>query len=115
MIADDTARPAFVAADLLAQAEHSVDAQVVLVTTSRRLAAACIVAVERQMAALPRRAIIERSIGESRVLVVPDLDTAIEVSNRYAPEHLILQVAAPRELLRTGAQRRIRVSRRLDA
>jgi len=99
VIADDTARPAFVAADLLAQAEHSVDAQVMLVTTSRRLAAACIVELERQMATLPRRAITERSIGESRVLFVPDLDVAIDVSNRYAPEHLILQVAAPRELL----------------
>jgi histidinol dehydrogenase len=99
VVADDTARPAFVAADLLAQAEHSEDAQVVLVTTSRRFAAACVAEVERQMALLPRRAITERSIGESRVLLVPDLATALEVSNRYAPEHLILQVAAPREWL----------------
>lgn len=99
VIADGTARPEFVAADLLAQAEHSEDAQVVLVTTSRELAVACIAEVERQMAALPRRAITERSIGESRVLLVPDLDTALEVSNRYAPEHLILQVAEPRAWL----------------
>ncbi len=99
VIADESARPEFVAADLLAQAEHSEDAQVVLVTTSRSLAAACIAAVERQMAVLPRRAITERSIGESRVLLVPDLDTALEVSNRYAPEHLILQVAEPRAWL----------------
>jgi histidinol dehydrogenase len=99
VIADGSARPEFVAADLLAQAEHSEDAQVVLVTTSRELAVACIAEVERQMAVLPRRAITERSIGGSRVLLVPDLDMALEVSNRYAPEHLILQVAEPRAWL----------------
>lgn len=99
VIADASARPAFVAADLLAQAEHSEDAQVVLVTTCRAVAEACVAEVERQLAALPRCAIASKSIGESRVLLVPDLDTALEVSNRYAPEHLILQVAAPREWL----------------
>ncbi len=99
VVADETARPAFVAADLLAQAEHSTDAQVVLVTTSRSIAAACIAEVERQMALLPRREIVAQSIAESRVLVVPDLETALAVSNRYAPEHLILQVAEPRRWL----------------
>jgi len=99
VIADASARPAFVAADLLAQAEHSEDAQVVLVATSRALASACVAEIERQLEALPRRAIAERSIAESRVLLVPDLDTALDVSNRYAPEHLILQVAEPRALL----------------
>jgi histidinol dehydrogenase len=99
VIADETARPTFVAADLLAQAEHSEDAQVVLVATSREVAAACIAEVERQLAVLPRRAIAGRAIAESRVLLVPDLATALEVSNRYAPEHLILQVAAPRDWL----------------
>lgn len=99
VIADDTARPAFVAADLLAQAEHSEDAQVVLVATSRAVAEACVAEVDRQLAALPRRAIAAKSIAESRVLLVPDLGTAMDVSNRYAPEHLILQVAAPRDWL----------------
>jgi histidinol dehydrogenase len=99
VVADDSARPAFVAADLLAQAEHSEDAQVVLVATSRDLAVACIAEVERQLAALPRRTIAGRSIGESRVIVVPDVATAIAVSNRYAPEHLILQVREPRRWL----------------
>ncbi|HEX7374361.1 MAG TPA: histidinol dehydrogenase [Steroidobacteraceae bacterium] len=99
VIADASARPGFVAADLLAQAEHSADAQVVLVTLSREFAAACIDAVERQMAQLPRRDIIAQSIAESRVLIVPDLETAIDVANRYAPEHLILQVESPRSLL----------------
>jgi histidinol dehydrogenase len=99
VVADASARPAFVAADLLAQAEHSVDAQVVLVTLGREIAAACIAEVERQMVQLPRRDIVAQSIAASRVLIVPDLETAIEVSNRYAPEHLILQVEAPRALL----------------
>ena len=99
VVADESARPAFVAADLLAQAEHSEDAQVVLVATTRAIAEACAAEVDRQLAALPRRAIAAKSIAESRVLLVPDLATAMDVSNRYAPEHLILQVAAPRELL----------------
>jgi histidinol dehydrogenase len=99
VIADESARPAFVAADLLAQAEHSEDAQVVLVATSRAIAEACVAEVAKQLAALPRRAIAARAISESRVLLVPDLGTALEVSNRYAPEHLILQVAAPRDWL----------------
>ena len=99
VIADGSARPVFVAADLLAQAEHSTDAQVVLVATSGEIAAACVAEVERQLANLPRRAIAEKSIADSRVLLVPDLVTALEVSNRYAPEHLILQVAAPRDWL----------------
>jgi histidinol dehydrogenase len=99
VVADESARPAFVAADLLAQAEHSEDAQVVLVTTSHAVAEACVAEVEKQLAVLPRRAIAAKSIAESRVLLVPDLATAMDVSNRYAPEHLILQVAAPREWL----------------
>ncbi len=99
VIADETARPVFVAADLLAQAEHSVDAQVVLVTTSRKLAAAAIAEVGEQMVRLPRREIIERSIAASRVIVVEDLETAFELSNQYAPEHLILQIEAPRQWL----------------
>jgi histidinol dehydrogenase len=99
VVADDNARPEFVAADLLAQAEHSTDAQVVLVVTSRAQAEACSAEVIRQMAVLPRRAITELSIAGSRVIVVADLAAAIEVSNQYAPEHLILQVRAPRELL----------------
>jgi histidinol dehydrogenase len=99
VIADETARPAFVAADLLAQAEHSEDAQVVLVTTARSVADACVAEVDRQLAVLPRRAIAAQAIAGSRVLLVPDLATAIDVSNRYAPEHLILQVAAPRDWL----------------
>jgi histidinol dehydrogenase len=99
VVADDGARPEFVAADLLAQAEHSPDAQVVLVTTSRAFAETCVGEVARQLELLPRRAIAARAIDESRVIVVADLETAMAVSNRYAPEHLILQVAEPRAWL----------------
>jgi histidinol dehydrogenase len=99
VVVDESARPAFVAADLLAQAEHSEDAQVMLVATSRAVAEACVAEVEKQLATLPRRNIAARAIAESRVLLVPDLETALEVSNRYAPEHLILQVNAPRDWL----------------
>jgi len=99
VIADESARPAFVAADLLAQAEHSVDAQVVLVTMSRAVAEACVAEVARQLAALPRREIAGKAIAESRVIIVPSIAVAMDVANRYAPEHLILQVTSPRDLL----------------
>jgi len=99
VIADESARPAFVAADLLAQAEHSVDAQVLLVTVSRKVADACVAEVARQLAALPRRDIAAQAIAASRVLLVPNAATAMEVCNLYAPEHLILQVTSPRDLL----------------
>ena len=99
VIADDSAEPAFVAADLLAQAEHSPDAQVMLVTLSRDFADACAAEVARQLEALPRREIASAAIASSRILLVPNLETALEVSNRYAPEHLILQVRAPRRWL----------------
>ena len=99
VIADESARPAFVAADLLAQAEHSVDAQVLLVTVSRKLADACVAEVARQLAALPRRDIAAQAIAGSRVDLVPNVATAMEICNLYAPEHLILQVTSPRDLL----------------
>jgi histidinol dehydrogenase len=99
VVADEAARPEFVAADLLAQAEHSTDAQVVLVTTSAAVAQACVQEVARQLARLPRKTNAGQSNGESRVITVPDLATAMDVSNRYAPEHLILQVKEPRALL----------------
>jgi histidinol dehydrogenase len=99
VVADDSATAEFVAADLLAQAEHSTDAQVLLVTTSREFADQCIAEVGRQLAVLPRCEIASKAIAGSRVILVTDLDTAIEVSNRYAPEHLILQVRSPRRWL----------------
>jgi len=99
VVADATARAEFVAADLLAQAEHSADAQVVLVTTSSALAEATAAEVETQMQRLGRLDTLRRSIEHARLFVVESIDTAIEVSNAYAPEHLILQVANAREWL----------------
>lgn len=99
VLADDTARANFVAADLLAQAEHDVSAQAILVTTSRGLAEAVLRELGIQQRALKRQAILERSMASSRCIIVPDLATGIGVANRYAPEHLILAIAEPRRAL----------------
>src|SRR6185295_7680477 len=88
-----------VAADLLAQAEHDTKAQAILITPSRAFAAAVSVEVHRQMQLLSRRAILEKSVANSRCIVVPDLDIAFAVANDYAAEHLILQVREPRRWL----------------
>lgn len=96
VVADATARAEFVAADLLAQAEHSADAQVIFVTTSSALAAQTAAEVEAQMQTLGRADTLRQSIEHARLFVVDTLDTAIELSNAYAPEHLILQVANAR-------------------
>jgi histidinol dehydrogenase len=99
VIADDGARAPFVAADLLAQAEHDPTAQVVLVTTSPALATRVIDELQRQQALLGRRAIIAAALEHGRLILVPDLPTAFEVSNAYAPEHLILEIREPRRWL----------------
>jgi histidinol dehydrogenase len=99
VIADADASPEFVAADLLAQAEHGTDSQVVLVTTSSQLAAAVSSELRSQLATLSRAAIAESALENSRIIIVDDLASAVEVNNRYAPEHLILQVTEPREML----------------
>jgi histidinol dehydrogenase len=99
VIADGHAHPEFVAADLLAQAEHSVDAQVLLVTPSREFAAAASRAVDRQFARLSRSSTVRAALEHGRVIVVDSLDTAMEVANAYAPEHLIIETERPREWL----------------
>jgi histidinol dehydrogenase len=99
VVADASARADFVAADLLAQAEHSADAQVVFVTTSSALAEATATQVETQLQRLSRADTLRKSIEHARLFVVDTIDTAIDVSNAYAPEHLILQVANAREWL----------------
>jgi histidinol dehydrogenase len=99
VIADGTASPAFVAADLLSQAEHGPDSQVILVTTDAALSAAVGEQLELQQQTLPRRDIVAGALEASSLIVVEDLQTAIELSNRYAPEHLILNVAEPRRWL----------------
>jgi histidinol dehydrogenase len=99
VIADADANPRFVALDLLAQAEHGPDSHVVLVTVAPALVPAVSAAIEAALPSLPRRAIIERALAGSVAVLVPDLATAVTVANRYAPEHLILQVAEARALV----------------
>lgn len=99
VIADDSARAEFVAADLLAQAEHSTDAQVVFVTISEALARAVLVELESQMRKLDRESTLRASIDHSRIFLVDTLEQAFEVSNAYAPEHLIVQVTGARDWL----------------
>jgi histidinol dehydrogenase len=99
VIADDSANARFVAADLLAQAEHDTLAQVLLVTDSARLARQVSDEVATQARTLTRRDIVAQSMAASRCILVADLDAAIEVSNDYAPEHLIIQTRNPRALL----------------
>lgn len=96
VLADESANPAWVAADLLSQAEHDEAAMPVLITPSERLARAVSTEIERRLASLPRRAIAERSIRERGVIVlVRDLDEGVDVINRLAPEHAELLVADP--------------------
>jgi len=99
VIADGKADPEFVAADLLSQAEHGPDSQVILLSPSDALLDRVAVEVERQCAALPRASIATQALAQSRLILVDSLAQAVAVSNRYAPEHLILQVTEPRALL----------------
>ena len=99
VIADNRANPAFVAADLLSQAEHGPDSPVVLVAFSKDFARRVLLQLEKQLAALPRAAIARRALRRSCVFLAANRADAVEIANRYAPEHLILQVARPRELL----------------
>jgi histidinol dehydrogenase len=99
VIADAQANPAFVAADLLSQAEHGPDSQVLLLSPSAALLDAVEAEVARQCASLPRAAIARRALAQSRLIEVDSLQQALAVSNTYAPEHLIVQVEAPRALL----------------
>ena len=91
VLADETANPIFVAADLLSQAEHGVDSQAILITTSVELQQAVKVEVERQLALLPRKEIAEKSLANSKLIVVDSMTEAIELTNAYAPEHLIIE------------------------
>jgi histidinol dehydrogenase len=92
VIADASCDPEFVASDLLSQAEHGGDSQVILVTNSEEIVAKVIEAIENQKAILPRQATVEKALENSRALVFETIETAIEFSNFYAPEHLILAV-----------------------
>jgi histidinol dehydrogenase len=99
VIADETARAEFVAADLLAQAEHSPDAQAILITPVGALAHAVLVEVQRQSAQLSRAQILTQSLQALRILVVDSLETAFDIANSYAPEHLLLEIREPRTWL----------------
>ena len=99
VIADDSANPVFVAADLLSQAEHGPDSQVVLVSPSEALLVNTISELKRQTALLPRAEIAQKALSHSRLILTPDLATAAQVSNQYAPEHLIIQTADDQALL----------------
>ncbi|MDO4163192.1 MAG: histidinol dehydrogenase [Bacteroides sp.] len=93
VLADETANPTFVAADLLSQAEHGIDSQAMLITTSADLQQAVKAEVERQLALLPRKEIAEKSLANSKLIVVRNMDEALELTNAYAPEHLIVETA----------------------
>ncbi len=95
VIADGSADPRFVAADLLSQAEHDEDAQVVLASPSGELIEAAMAETERQLVSLPRAATARRALDCARFIRVRDLSEAVAVANRYAPEHLSLQVQRP--------------------
>lgn len=90
VLADSTCVPAFVAADLLSQAEHGPDSQAMLVTTSAAVAEAVAAEVEQQLAGLPRKEIAAKSIGNSRIIVLADKQDCIDFTNAYGPEHLII-------------------------
>ncbi len=98
VIADAQANPAFVAADLLSQAEHGRDSQVILLTTSEELIEKVQAEVDRQVALLPRNEIAEASLGNSRMILLSNDDEIIEMTNEYAPEHLIIQTQNASEL-----------------
>ena len=99
VIADGGADPVFVAADLLSQAEHGKDSQVILLTPDVDLAEKVSLEVDRQLQTLPRRAIAEVALSMSRIIIAKDLSVCVAISNRYAPEHLILQTRNARELV----------------
>ena len=98
VLADESANPVFVAADLLSQAEHGVDSQAMLVTTSEKLQTEVVYEVERQLGYLTRRDIAEKSLANSKLILVKDMEEALELTNAYAPEHLIIETKAYMEV-----------------
>ena len=91
VIADANANPSFIAADLLSQAEHGIDSQSVLITTSESMLHQVDDEVKRQLALLPRKEIAQKALDNSRLVLVANDDEAIDLANAYAPEHLIIQ------------------------
>lgn len=97
VLMDDSAVPAFVAADLLSQAEHGPDSQAMLVCTDQALLPPVMAEVEKQLAALPRAEIARKALAHSKAVVLPSMQDAIDFTNEYAPEHLIIATAHSRE------------------
>jgi len=95
VMADQSAHPDYVAADMLSQAEHGPDSQAILVCNSMTLAQQVAAEVERQTALLPRRELVEQSLSHSRIIVLHSREEMLQFSNAYAPEHLILSVDNP--------------------
>lgn len=98
VIADDTSNPIFVAADLLSQAEHGVDSQVLLITTSEMMLDEIIAEIKSQLEVLPRKQIAVKALENSKFVLVHDTAEAMAISNAYAPEHLIIATADYKEL-----------------
>lgn len=92
VLTDESSNPSFVAADLLSQAEHGADSQVLLVSTDRNMIDKVVVELEKQLEELPRKEIAAKSISHSQAIYVDNMETAISITNEYAPEHLILSV-----------------------
>ena len=93
VVADETSNPIFVAADLLSQAEHGIDSQVILITTSEKMLDEVKAEIEKQLQPLPRREIAAKTLENSKLVLVHDKDEAMQLSNCYAPEHLILSTS----------------------
>ena len=98
VIADDTSNPIFVAADLLSQAEHGIDSQVLLITTSEMMLDEIIAEIKSQLEVLPRKQIAVKALENSKFVLVHDTAEAMAISNAYAPEHLIIATADYKEL-----------------
>lgn len=96
VMADETADPAYVAADLLSQAEHGADSQVVLLCYSQKFADQVMTQLEKQLPLLPREQIARKALDNSYILILDEVEDMMEFSNRYAPEHLIISVSEPR-------------------
>lgn len=99
VIGDEQANAAFIAADLLSQAEHGADSQVILLTDSEKLIEKVAIELEKQVVLLTRESIAKQALKQSRLILTKDMTQAVEVSNLYGPEHLIIQTEAPQELL----------------
>jgi len=98
VLADSSANPKFIAADLLSQAEHGIDSQVIMVTNDPQLATATEKEVKRQVGELPRREIAEQALNNSKIILVESIPTAIDIINQYAAEHLIIAMDNAEEI-----------------